>query len=661
MEVQHLSALDVMAGANKLVASGTTNEAVSLYKTWIDCHPNDPLLSVVLFNYGVLLGDLRHDQAALHAYNEAIRVKPDLVPAHINLGSVLERLGADELALQFWDNAVNLTGSVNDAAMNYRMTALKQRARVLTKLNRTPESEDVLRLSLETHADQREVIQHYVSARQRLCRWPVINPVAGLTAPQMIGVLAPLSMAIYTDDPMLNLAAAFDYSRKEVGWAQTFHDLEEYRDRPRAADGRLRIGYLSSDLRAHAIGYLTAEMLALHDRSKVEVFAFFCGFQAEDPIKARIRDSVEHWFDINGLDDEQAAALIREKQIDILIDINGHTKDGRTRMLARRPAPVIVNWLGYAGTMGTPYHQYIIADDTIIPPALEKYCSEKVVRLPCYQPNDRRRVIDPKTPTRAEAGLPEDAVVFCSFNGSQKISPFTFARWMEVLRQVDNSVLWVLCGQEVVEQRLREEAERLGVDPARLIFAPSLPNAAHLARYALADLFLDSLPYGAHTTASDALWMGVPVITVPGRNFASRVCASLVRAAGMPELVCDSPDSYVRLAVELGRDQARRQAVRDKLRAQRDSCVLFDTDLFVREMEALCEHLWQEWQEGRVPQPDLTNLDLYLEIGAALDHETAEFSFISDYEERYRAALARRHSYSPIPYDQRLWPAPTPL
>nr|WP_247878859.1 O-linked N-acetylglucosamine transferase [Niveispirillum sp. SYP-B3756] len=656
-----MSALDVMNGANKLAAGGAVPAAIGLYKTWIDSHPGDPMLPAVLFNYGVLLGETHDDQAALHAYNEAIRLKTDLVPAHINLASVLERLGADEMALQFWGNAISLTASVTDVAMGYRMAALKQRARVLTKLHRTVEAEEALRLSLETNPNQREVIQHYVSTRQRLCRWPVINPVAGLSASQIVGTLAPLSMAIYTDDPMLNLAAAHGYTRHEVGWPDEFYQLEDYRGRPRAADGRLRIGYLSSDLRAHAIGYLTAEMLALHDRTKVEVFAFFCGFKGEDPIKARIRDSVEHWIDINDLNDAQAAALIREKQIDILIDINGHTKDGRTRMLACRPAPVIVNWLGYAGTMGSPYHQYIIADDFIIPPELEKYYSEKVVRLPCYQPNDRRRGTADKTPTRAEVGLPEDAVVFCSFNGSQKISPFTFARWMDVLRQVDNSVLWVLCGQEVVEQRLREEAACQGVDPGRLIFAPSLPNAAHLARYTLADLFLDSLPYGAHTTASDALWMGVPVITVPGRNFAARVCASLVRAAGMPELICDSPQAYVNLAVELGRDSARRLALREKLRAQRDTCVLFDTNLFVREMEALCERLWQDWQEDKVPRPDLTNLDLYLEIGAGLDHGTVETSFIPDYEERYRAILARRNSYTPVPYDNRLWPAPDQL
>ncbi len=653
--MQHLSALEVMDGASKLMAGGALQEALGLYKTWIDSHPNDPLLPAVLFNYGVLLGDARDDHAALHAYNEAIRLKPELVPAHINLASVLERLGAEDMALQFWNNAISLTAATTDVAVKYRTTALKQRGRVLTKLSRMVEAEEMLRLSLETNPNQRDVIQHYVSTRQRLCRWPVVNPVAGLTAAQMVGALAPLSMAIYTDDPMLNLAAAYEYSRKEVGWAREFHRLEDYRGRPRAPDGRLRIGYLSSDLRAHAIGYLMAEMLSLHDRSKVEVFAFFCGFQAEDPMKARIRDSVEHWIDINGMTDAEAAALIREKQIDILIDVNGHTKDGRTSMLARRPAPVIVNWLGYAGTMGTPYHQYIIADEFIVPPELEKYCSEKVVRLPCYQPNDRRRVIADKTPTRKEMGLPEDAVVFCSFNGAQKISPFTFARWMDVLRQVDNSVMWVLCAQDVVEQRLREEAARQGVDPARLIFAPSLPNAEHLARYVLADLFLDSLPYGAHTTASDALWMGVPVITVPGRNFASRVCGSLVKAAGMPELVCDSSQSYVRLAVELGRDRARLSALRDKLRAQRDTCVLFDTDLFVREMEALCERLWQEWQDGQVPQPDLTNLDLYLEIGASLDHDSAEFSFLPDYEERYRQVLAHRHAYSPVPPDRRLW------
>jgi predicted O-linked N-acetylglucosamine transferase (SPINDLY family) len=656
--VQHLSAIEVMGGASKLAAAGAVQEAINLYKTWIDSHPTDPILPAVLFNYGVLLGERGDDNGALHAYNESIRLKPDFTPGHINLGTVLERLGAEEMALQYWNQAVNLTGAVNDTAVKYRITALKQIGRVLEKNQRYADAEEALRLSLETNPDQREVIQHYVSLRQRQCRWPVVNPVAGLTPKRMVRTLAPLSMAIYTDDPMLNLASAYEYSKMEVGWAEQFYSLEEYRDRPRAPDGRLRIGYLSSDLRAHAIGYLTAEMFALHDRSKVEVFVFFCGFQAEDPIKARIRNNVEHWIDINGMTDTEAADLIRGNQIDILIDINGHTKDGRTRMLAMRPAPVIVNWLGYAGTMGTPYHQYIIADDNIIPPDLEKYYSEKVVRLPCYQPNDRLRVVSDKVPSRAEVGLPEDAVVFCSFNGPQKVTPFTFARWMEILRQVENSVLWVLRSQKIVEQRLQEEAARLGVDPSRLIFADSKANPDHLARYALADLFLDSLPYGAHTTASDALWMGVPVITVPGRNFASRVCASLVRAAGMSELVCDSHDSYVRLAVELGRDRAKLQSVREKLRSQRDSCVLFDTNLFTREMEALCERLWQEWQDGKVPQPDLTNLDLYLEVGTGLDHDAQEFTFVDDYEERYRSVLARRYAYSPFPYDKRLWPAP---
>jgi predicted O-linked N-acetylglucosamine transferase (SPINDLY family) len=315
-----------------------------------------------------------------------------------------------------------------------------------------------------------------------------------------------------------------------------------------------------------------------------------------------------------------------------------------------------VNWLGFPGTMGTPFHHYIIADEWIIPPGSEVYYTEQVVRLPCYQSNDRKRTVAER-PTRAAAGLPEDAFVFCCFNGSQKISRFTFERWMEILGRTPGSVLWLLSGDDDAAERLRRFAETRGVSRDRLIFAPKQANAWHLARYPLADLFLDTAPYGAHTTASDALFMGVPVLTLSGRSFAARVCGSLVRAAGLESLVCDTAAQYVERAIELAADPGQLRAYRDQLEANRASCTLFDMNKLVSHLEGLYRSMCEDYRAGRLPQPDLDGLEVYREVGLELDPELVETQTISDYHGLYLEKLARRHRFRPIKPDGRLWTA----
>jgi predicted O-linked N-acetylglucosamine transferase (SPINDLY family) len=305
--------------------------------------------------------------------------------------------------------------------------------------------------------------------------------------------------------------------------------------------------------------------------------------------------------------------------------------------------------------MGSPYHHYIVADDWIIPPQNEIYYSEKVERLSCYQPNNRLRVVAPERPTRAHVGLPEDAFVYCCFNGTHKITRFTFDRWLEILQRVPNSVLWLLSGADLSHVNLKAYAQSKGLDPDRIIFADKLTNPHHLARYPLADLFLDTTPYGAHTTCSDALWMGVPVLTLSGRSFAARVCGSLVRSAGLPELVTESLRDYVDHAVALGHDRQRLAVYRERLLANRDTCTLFDTAKLVRDMEGLYARMWQDYREGRRPEPDLTNLDTYLEVAMAHDHDAVEVQAIEDYEGFWRERLAKRHAWRPLPYDKRLW------
>ncbi len=651
---------ELVGGAQALTATGQAALAAELYRDWVALNPDDPLLHAAEFNRGVLLAALGETHGAIEAFAAAIRRKPDFLPPYINLGAAYERLGAGAQAFGHWSHVSASLAGLNGDSVAWKATALKQMAQMLEGARRLAEAEDTLRQVAELTPWQRDVVQHWISLRQRQCQWPLLQPLAGHDRAALLRRIAPLSIACHADDPMMQLAVAHAHVAKDHGAPDRFRVTADFADRIGAVPARrLRVGYLSSDLREHAIGSLMAGMFALHDREAVEVFAYFCGVPQEDATKARIRASVEHWRDIAALDDDAAEALMLADGVDILVDVNGHTRSARTRLLARRPAPIIVNWLGYPGSMGSPFHHFIIADATIIPPDHERFYSERVVRLGCYQPNDRARPTgDDTAPTRAAHGLPDDATVFCSFNGTQKITPFVFARWMAILRDAPGSVLWLLKSCDEVEARLRAQAAAAGVAPERIVFAPIMGNRAHLARYALADLFLDTLPYGAHTTASDALWMGVPVLTVPGRSFAARVCASLVQAAGLPDFVCDSAEDYVARAIAFGRDRAALAPYRARLAQTRDTALLFDTPRLVRDLEALFRGMWDDFAQGRLQQPDLTNLDAYLDLGAAMDHDAVESSFDATLDDRWRAAVARRHAYAPLPRDRRFHPAP---
>jgi predicted O-linked N-acetylglucosamine transferase (SPINDLY family) len=653
---RELSVTELLGAAERLAQSGERTLAAELYRAWVQHNTENPLLYAVYFNYGVVLTDNGDLQGARAALEECIRLNPSFPPPYINLGSVLERLGAAGEAVQQWTAIANQLGMVNGDSIFHRTTALKQIGRVLETGRIEPNAEEALRMSLDINSGQRDVVQHWIALRQTQCKWPVIEPWGYVSKRALMQGMSPLSAGCYTDDPLFQLSGANHYYLYDVanfdaiGTAGGWPVPEAARSRP------LRVGYVSSDLRDHAVGFLTSEIYELHDRHNVEVFGYYCGIPATDGTQARIRAGLDHWCDISTMSDKDAARRIVDDRIDILVDLNGYTKDARTKLFALRPAPIIVNWLGYPGSMATPYHNYIIADDFIIPPGSEIYYAEKVMRLPCYQPNDRKRVIAP-TPSRADVGLPQDAVVLCCFNGMQKVSRFTFDRWMEILRGTPRTVLWLLTGSDETNERLRQRAETQGVARDRLIFAPRAGNANHLARYPLADLFLDTAPYGAHTTASDAMWMGVPILTVPGRAFPSRVCGSLVKSAGMDELICATPREYIARAIELGNDPAKLSALRQKLAANRAGCVLFDTNQLVRSLEQLYAQAWRDYAQGQLPEPDLTNLDVYHGIGCDLDHEQTEILTITHYNEVYRRRLAVRNALYPMNADQRLWQA----
>jgi predicted O-linked N-acetylglucosamine transferase (SPINDLY family) len=645
----------LITAAVELRNQGNIDLAIQLYSTWIQENPTDPLLYAVYFNNSASMSDIGDFQRSREALEKAIEINPDFYPAYINLGTVLERLGLAGQAVVTWTSLANRLGVITGGAIKYKLEALKQIGRVLEMNQLAPNAEIVLKQSLEIDPRQIDVAQHFIALRLGQCETPVVPTWEGADRKTLMRGMGPLSMSIYSDDPMLQLTSGWNYNKQSIGYPPV--DLREECSKPRPPKQRRRIGYVSSDLRYHAVGFIIGELFEVHNRKDFEIFAYYCGTAPKDDLHDRIKSSVEHWVDITGMDDVTAARRIVDDGIDILVDINGYTRDARTKMFSMRPAPIIVNWLGYPGSLGTPYHNYIVADDAIIPKEYEKYYSEKVLRLPCYQPNDRKRVIAPTKPTRADAKLPEDVMVYCCFNGAQKISQFTLERWMTILTRVPDSVLWLLDGTEFSNKNIVEYANKRGIASERIIFATKLTNPNHLARYPLADLFLDTTPYGAHVTASDALWMGVPILTFPGRCFASRVCGSLVKSAGLPELICDGPDDYIEKAVQLGNNRKKIAQMKKHLAKERDSCVLFDTDLLVKSMEKLYKKMWDEYSAGKLPIPDLSNLDSYFDVGCEINHEAVEVLTIDDYDSIYQDKFSYWHKYSPIRADNRLWTA----
>jgi predicted O-linked N-acetylglucosamine transferase (SPINDLY family) len=652
-----LSLRDLIEAATALNASGQTNLSRQLYRLWIRLNPADPQVHVAQFNCAVLDSDAGDLAAAADLLTTAIAGSPDFYPAYINLGGVQERAGAPQQGIETWKAMLARVAPVTGHALEMKLTALKQIGRVFSDHHQPVMAELALRESLELVPEQRDVIEQYVALRMNQCEWPIMEPSERVGRRALMMGISPLSVSAYADDPILHLGTSVRFVEQAV----PDPEVNPYDRRDAAIDltgRRMRIGYVSSDLRDHAIGYLMAELFEMHDRSQVEVFAYYCGRPDEGALNARIKTAVEHWVDIREMSDEAAAARIVADGIDILVDVNGHTRDGRSGLFALRPAPILVNWLGYPGTIGSPYHHYVIADDWIIPEGFEHYYSEKVVRLPCYQPNDRKRLIAPHRPSRAEVGLPEDAFVFCSFNGAQKLTRHVYDRWLEILRAVPNSVLWLLDPGPETTQRLADYAEQRGVARQRLVIAPKIANPLHLARYPLADLFLDSFPYGAHTTASDALWMGVPILTMSGRSFASRVCGSLVRAAGLPELIVDTPQAFVQRAIELAGAPGAVATLKAKLEANRDTCVLFDMTKLVASLEALYAGMCADYLQGELPTPDLTNLAAYLRAAVDYDHDAQEMLALApDYDDFYRAKLAQRDRVRPLQPDTRLWKA----
>jgi len=654
---RQLSLAELMQVGEALAKGGRQEQILDLYKTWIAFNDDNPLVHVACFNYGVALSQAGDLPGAVQVLRRAIAHQPDFGPAHVNLGRALEDCKLIDQAVAQWRKFIDATAELTPDRISHRLMVLQHTGRVLESAGQLEHAEEALWRAIELQPTKPEAIQHWISARQHQCKWPLLTPSTHVTERQLLDGISPMTLACFVDDPLFQLAKAYRYQKGLVG-RLTPEEFKPASVRARTGTGqRLRVGYLSSDFREHVVGFALGEVFELHDKSRIELFAYYCGEPRQnDAVQERYKAAVDHWRDITPLDDAAAARQIAEDEIDVLIDVNGYTKGARTRIFAFRPAPVIMNFFGYPGTMATPFHQYIISDGQIIPPGNEIYFSEKVLRTDCYQPIDRKRQIA-ATPTREEVGLPADGFVYVCFNGMQKITEPVFSRWLAILAATPGSVLWLLAGNEVANKRLRDKAEAAGIDGARLIFAPKVPNPLHMARIALGDLFLDTFPYGAHSTAADVLTMGLPVLTVPGKSFHARVCAGMITAAGIPEMVCETADQYVEKAIAFAHDRDSLAAVRASLAAQRDTCTLRDAPALTRRLEELYWDAQGAAERGETPVPDLRNLDVYYEVGAELMGGGSEFESEEAYRDRYRKKLFERNAQEPVGPDSRLWPS----
>ena len=543
---------------------------------------------------GLIAGQEGEPELAVKLIGQAVRLKSDNAVAHFNLGKALQDIRQYSDALASYETALAINPGYAAAHCNAGVA--------LEEIKRYDEALLHLEEALYIRPDYPFLRGSILGLKMRICDWGGFpEKIKDISSRVKNGecVITPFAALCAVDLPKFHKKVSEIWVKSRY---KSSSDLINIRNGK--SNSKIRIGYFSADFHGHATSYLMAELFELHDRTKFELLAFSFGPEVSpnDAMRPRLIKAFDRLMDVRNIPGGQVAKLSRELGIDIAVDLKGHTKDACTGIFAARAAPIQVSYLGYPGTMGADFIDYIIADRVAIPEGNQTFYSEKIVYLPnCYQVNDRKRPISNRVFSRQELGLPRVGFVFCCFNNSFKITPMVFDVWMKLLLNVEGSVLWLFEGVGLTSENLRRNAALRGVDPSRLVFAGSMPLPDHLARHNLADLFLDTIPYNAHTTASDALWAGLPVLTCAGESFAGRVAASLLTAIGLPELVTTSLQAYERKAMELATQPHVLDEVRHKLRVQRLTTPLFDTSMFCRHLEDAYESMQDRRLAGLAP------------------------------------------------------------
>ncbi|MCJ2182797.1 tetratricopeptide repeat protein [Novosphingobium sp. 1949] len=583
-----------------------------------------PVYADARYNLANLLEQAGRDEEAAHYFAQALAIDPDYVDAYYNLGNLNAKLGRREDAIACYEWAIHLRpdhgDAINnlggellaldriDAALDFferalviapgNTKAMVNRGKALILKGRLPDAVASFRAALLREPNDASARLQALFEEAHMCDWHARGEYA-LTRLSDVSAVQPFASLPFCDD------ALHQFERSRACARRMFPPAPATLPTPAPApDGRIRLGYFSADFHNHATLYLMSGLFREHDRERFEVRLYSYGPQREeDAWRARLKGEVDAFVEIGAMTDEDIAARARADNLDIAIDLKGYTRGTRTRVFGHRLAPVQVSYMGYPGTLGHACMDYFIADAIALPQGGERAFSEKIVRLAgCYQANDNTRTIVPDSGGRAAHGLPETGFVFASFNHTYKISPAEWDIWMRLLGAVEGSVLWLLRSNPWAEVNLTREARARGIDPARLVFAPAIAHGEHLGRLALADLFLDTFAVNAHTTASDALWAGLPVLTRCGDQFAARVAASLVTAAGLPELATTSAADYEAVALALARHPERLAELRARLAANRLTCPLFDTQAYTRRVESAFATMHARHVEGRAPE-----------------------------------------------------------
>ncbi len=551
-----------------------------------------------LYMLGMLAGQAGHSAQAIEWIDKAIEINPGYASAYSNRGNALKDLGQYQVAIDSYNQAIAIQPDHVNACYN-RSIALyesKQHQAAIDSFDKTillkPDSDFLHGMRLHTKmciCDWRDAENQFAELALKIQRREKASPPF----------------------PVLALSASLPLQRKaaEIWNASQYASFSSGSIPKRLKREKIRLGYFSMDFRNHAVSVLMAELFETHDRRRFEVFAFSFGPAVKDEMRTRLEAAFDEFIDVSDQSDKKIAELSRHMEIDIAIDLAGFTAGSRPGIFALRAAPLQVNYLGYPGTMGVDYMDYLIADKTLIPEAGRQHYAEKIAYLPSFQANDSKRRISDKVFSREELGLPQPGFVFCCFNSNYKITPGTFDGWMRILQQVGESVLFLYAENELAATNLRREATQRGVDANRLVFGKRLSAPDYLARYSAADLFLDTLPFNAGTTASDALWAGLPVLTCTGEAFASRMAASLLRAIDLPELITATQEDYEALAVQLATHPDQLKAIRQKLERHRLSTPLFDTKRFTRNIEEAYSQMYQRHQADLPPD--------HMDVGSA--------------------------------------------
>jgi predicted O-linked N-acetylglucosamine transferase (SPINDLY family) len=553
-----LSLQDLISHAEQLKSAAAAQEAIQLYKVWIASTASDNQF-VAFFNLGVLLAEQGEWDSAVEAYQNALKARPDLHQARINLGLTLERQGFPEQSLAMWSQSC--AALAKDPSNPMYGIALNHIGRVQENQRQYPAAEEALRQSLAANPRQSDAIQHWVHLRQKQCKWPALSEQAGLSINALIASTSPLAMLALHDDPALQWLCSQNFLQRKFALKEGnlgAHACYQH--------GRLRIGYVSGDLCTSAVGLLMADLIEAHDRSQFEIFAFDFSPRDGTAYQQRLHAAFEHVIDIRNLPDANVAQLVKQLEVDVLIDLHGLSSGARPAIFAARPAPLQGTYLGFIGTTAMPWLDFVIADHFSLPPALEPYFVEKPLRLSGSFLPLHHQPLPAHSLTRAKLGLPENAFVMACFNNIYKLTQPVMDAWIRALKDHENACLWLLDDNPSATQQLKQYLAQAGVPPHRYVFSPRSSHLEYRQRLTLADLYLDTYPYNAGSTARDVMDAGLPLLTLSGQTFISRMAGSLLHHAGLNELICDSLPSYEERLRQLMVDPAQVKSLKKRLK-----------------------------------------------------------------------------------------------